>query len=699
VSAAATITVFADNKGHRVHVVRPMSLIEVECLIRAVEPAAAKDKLPLLKLATFGDNKTDAACLRFDANVTQVSGIEGDYDGEKMTMEEGAEKLRAAGIEALLYTSASHRPDKPRWRVLCRLATPLTGTETELRGQRKRLVGVLNAILGGVLKGESFALSQSFYFGRVNGRPDPVIRRTTGICIDEIDSPPAPVYPISDATKAREKDTSDSAKLFAKVANLLRKGKDEEDIIAALATTDRHASKQPDPRRAVQRCIENVRKDEDEWRQAVLDEMNAANAVINWKGKTLILRESRDPSNQRPIIDLSTIGDMRNWLANRPGYFDNWFKHEDRRQFKSVVFEPQREVPGHFNLWRGWGVDPKAGDCSLWLVMVHEVICSGNEDHYKYVLEWCADAIQNPTERPGVVLVLRGLQGTGKGTFARVLGKLFGDHFLHIRYAKHLTGNFNAHLSNVLLLFADEAYFPGDRSGEGALKALITEPTIPLEYKGKDVISVNNYIRVVMASNNDWVVPAAMDDRRFAVLDISREHAQDTDYFGAIFRQLDTGGYEALLQFLLEYPMGDVDLRKIPDTEARREQQAMSLDPFLAFWLQWLQEPVRDDDSNFHMTAELYDGYRKSTSHAMSAVGFAMRLCKLFPAARRERQQTKEKSYAGRAWGYAMPPLAEMRKNFDDAVGRPTVWQDETAPVSQLSQLDHPSGDLPEREP
>jgi phage/plasmid-associated DNA primase len=356
-------------------------------------------------------------------------------------------------------------------------------------------------------------------------------------------------------------------------------------------------------------------------------------------------------------------------------------------------------VRGHFNLWRGFGVEPKAGDCSLWLASVHEDVCSGNETHYRYVLEWCADAIQNPTERPGVVLVLRGPQGTGKGTFARTLGKLFGDHFLHIRHARHLTGNFNAHLSNVLMLFADEAYFPGDKTGEGALKALITEPTIPLEYKGKDVISVNNYIRVIMASNNDWVVPAAMEDRRFAIFDVDNKHAQDTNYFGAIIRQLETGGYEALLQHLLDYPLGDVDLRKIPDTEARREQQAMSLDPFYAFWLQWLQDPVRDaTGSNFYITSLLYDDYKKSTAHPINAVAFAMRLCKLFPGATRARQVSKDKEF-GRFWGYEMPALEVMRKNFAAAVGRTIDWPPEEVPVSQLAQVAHPDEPPTEEKP
>ena len=101
-----------------------------------------------------------------------------------------------------------------------------------------------------------------------------------------------------------------------------------------------------------------------------------------------------------------------------------------------------------------------------------------------------ADAIQNPTDRPGVALVLKGKQGTGKGIFARGFGYLFGNHFLHLFHGSHLTGHFNSHLKDKLMIFADEAVWGGDKKAEGMLKGLITEPSIPIEMKGKDVFTV-----------------------------------------------------------------------------------------------------------------------------------------------------------------------------------------------------------------
>ena len=40
---------------------------------------------------------------------------------------------------------------------------------------------------------------------------------------------------------------------------------------------------------------------------------------------------------------------------------------------------------------------------------------------------------------------------------------------------KHLVGNFNAHLRDKLLVFADEAFWAGDKRAEDQLKAMVTE--------------------------------------------------------------------------------------------------------------------------------------------------------------------------------------------------------------------------------
>ena len=104
-------------------------------------------------------------------------GVELDYDGEQMPIEEGAALLQRAGVCSVLYTSPSHTTEKPRWRALLPLSEPA------LPDKRREYVGRANRILGGIASRESFTLSQSFYLGRVRGA-DYIVIDTQGRFID-----------------------------------------------------------------------------------------------------------------------------------------------------------------------------------------------------------------------------------------------------------------------------------------------------------------------------------------------------------------------------------------------------------------------------------------------------------------------------------------------------------------------------------
>ncbi len=131
--------------------------------------AATKSDLPWIKLAWFGDTPTDKGCLRHNANVEWFDGIECDIDGLGAGMTDAADKL--SGIKCLLYATPSSTAEKPHYRVLCPLSGIYAGPTEALETLRSLLVARVNGILGGILAGESFTLSQSFYFGNVAGKP------------------------------------------------------------------------------------------------------------------------------------------------------------------------------------------------------------------------------------------------------------------------------------------------------------------------------------------------------------------------------------------------------------------------------------------------------------------------------------------------------------------------------------------------
>jgi hypothetical protein len=274
-----------------------------------------------------------------------------------------------------------------------------------------------------------------------------------------------------------------------------------------------------------------------------------------------------------------------------------WFKWPYRRQYigRGAVFEPggPLEIPGEMiNIFRGFGVEAAPGDWSLMQAHVLSVLCSGRQDLYDYFLRWMAWSVQKLGQPIGVAVALLGEQGAGKGIFARTLGSLFGDHFAHIANGDQLTGRFNASVGKSCFIFLDEAVWAGDKKGEGVLKALITEPSLTLEAKFRDPITVENRLRIMVASNNDWAVPTGIGDRRWFILNTDNRYAgtKNADYFVALQNEIDKGGAAAMLHDLLAMDLSSFNVRDVPRTAAKAHQQALSLPSVEAWLYQTLQE-------------------------------------------------------------------------------------------------------------
>jgi hypothetical protein len=200
-------------------------------------------------------------------------------------------------------------------------------------------------------------------------------------------------------------------------------------------------------------------------------------------------------------------------------------------------------TPNYLNFWRGFDVNPSpAGSYRVFRDHLFTNVCAGDDSLFKYVCGWMAHIVQKPRERLGIAIVLRGRRGTGKSKVGEVLGSLFSSHYFQVDEARYITGQFNAHMASCLLLQADEAVWAGDKAAEGRLKGLITSETQMIESKGVDPIRLRNFLRVIMTSNEGWVVPAGMDERRFCVLDVGSGCAQNHDYFREMDEELNAGG-------------------------------------------------------------------------------------------------------------------------------------------------------------
>lgn len=437
--------------------------------------------------------------------------------------------------------------------------------------------------------------------------------------------------------------------------------------------------------------------------------MNDQYAIIgNWSGKCRVVEEQYDEVMQRYRLTKQSFEDFKNRHMHQKknvgtngkggpifrGIGDWWLDHSNRRQFDKLLFAPGREVEGAYNLWRGFAVVAKPGDCSLFLNHLKENICQGNLEHYEYLVKWMARSVQKPDSPGHAGVVFRGGQGTGKSFVAKTLGSLFGRHYMQVTDPKHLVGSFNAHLRDCVVLFGDEAFYAGDKKHESILKMLVTEEMITIEAKGIDAEVSANCIHLMMASNESWVVPAGMDDRRFFVLQVGNSVKNDDKYFSTIVEQLDNGGREALLHHLLTLDLSGWNVRKVPKTVALQQQKLHSMDSTKSWWFEKLQDgrllpehtewrteiPMLDLMHDYISYCKQFNVSRRSTAFALREVMLAM-----LPEGYPQKYQTSTpievtmpdglRRMHTRPYWFRLPTLDLCRKHWDGAMGAPFPWQ------------------------
>ena len=291
---------------------------------------------------------------------------------------------------------------------------------------------------------------------------------------------------------------------------------------------------------------------------AIVTKINADHALVLSGNKASIMK-----FESATKFRLLQVGAFRQWFSNQSiavgkkvttvGAY--WLGHPQRRQYEGIEFEPGGGRPGYYNLWRGFTVQPKKGDCSKFLAHVKDNAARGDEETYKWMIGWWAQIFQQPTVKMETAQVLRGALGSGKTIIGRIIGSLLGDHYLAVASPRYITGQFNSHMASLLVLHADEAFWAGDKKSEGSLKDLVTGTHHMLEFKTVDPIRVKNYVRLFVCGNPNWLIPAGFKERRWAVFDMGEDQMQDHPYFAAIDHEMDNGGREALLHYLLNFDL------------------------------------------------------------------------------------------------------------------------------------------------
>ncbi len=250
------------------------------------------------------------------------------------------------------------------------------------------------------------------------------------------------------------------------------------------------------------------------------------------------------------------------------------------KRWHGLCFRPAEQTTQKYNLFKGFPVQGTQRSIKPFIEFLYTVV---GKDEANIILDYFAHLYQKPQEKPSFALIFKGTKGVGKNTTEEMLGKnlLRQENYYRTSNKEHFFGKFNVHFQQNLLSVMQELVWDGDKSYDSILKDMITESQRAVERKYFDQEMMDNYSRIVMTTNEDWVVPAkGKDERRYCVITFPSEKPEivNEEYFNNLHKWYEDGGKEALMYHMLNRDISNFSVNKAPFTAGLEQQLVYSLE-------------------------------------------------------------------------------------------------------------------------
>lgn len=317
--------------------------------------------------------------------------------------------------------------------------------------------------------------------------------------------------------------------------------------------------------------------------------------------------------------------------------FDVWLKHPNRREADKIIFDPllyfKKDQRPYYNLFDGFAISREdVADCKVpndfekhpFFYHILHRWCKGDEKAYNIVLNVFAHILQKPWEKLNISIVLRSTERTGKGLPLQIFKEIIGGkYFFQPSHPKHILGDFNGQMRSALVCFLDEMVWGGDKEKAGTLKKLATEKVNYINEKFAPVVRVKNLANIIMASNEDWVVPAGATEQRWLVENVSDELAICGKQKKAkIIKEILSINIKELAKFFYERNLDGWSHRETINTQGLRDQKIQSLSVLRKWWLDCISEGflcetgIVDDDGfdQYHSKKAIYNMFAEKSN-------------------------------------------------------------------------------------
>lgn len=251
----------------------------------------------------------------------------------------------------------------------------------------------------------------------------------------------------------------------------------------------------------------------------------------------------------------------------------DWMEWPRRAQAETVDYAPGSErllYPGpRYNLWRGWGVEPKKGDVKLWKELL-EFVFQSEPEQIPWIEKWFAYPLQHPGTKLYTAVAVWGTgQGTGKTLLGEHVMLIYGDNGQLVEH-QHLQSSYSSWLDNRCFILGDEITGNESRQHADRLKGLITSNTITINKKYVPEYVLPNRVNFYFTSNHPDAFFLDPQDRRFFVIQAPNFAMPDSFYQRYDDWMRRGGGLGALFHYLLNVDTSDFNPRAAaPQTRAK----------------------------------------------------------------------------------------------------------------------------------
>ena len=280
-------------------------------------------------------------------------------------------------------------------------------------------------------------------------------------------------------------------------------------------------------------------------------------------------------------------------------FINTWFKDKFKRKYDKFDCYPKDELcPSYvYNMWEKFPVqlmpsitNDKTQKGLDWFLEHIKVMVDYNEIHADFVKMWIAQMFQYP-EHKSIHLIFIGLEGSGKGTFTRFFETLMGGAHRCWECTdpqEHIFGKFNDMMKKAFLVILNEADKSGTYNANNKMKALITDPIINIQPKGKTSFVMKSCHRFMSFSNNPD--PNNKLKRRDLTFRMSDSKINNVAYFneGNSYAK-DLNVVKAIYDYFMIYPTKPVIVESdIPKGEYDEMLKDAQKEPIM----EWLEEFV-----------------------------------------------------------------------------------------------------------